>query len=101
MSTAGWVFMVGLRVVDLGALVLWLVWFFKLRDDTDEDDGRWGDGGAPGPEGPNTPPRPRDGIPLPDAGPWPVRVRDHASPRPASRTARREHVPRPRPRTPA
>ena len=37
MSTQGWIFMVGLRVFDLGALVAWLVWFYRLRDD---DDGR-------------------------------------------------------------
>ena len=29
--------MVGLRVFDVGALVVWLVWFFRLRDDDDDD----------------------------------------------------------------
>ena len=32
-STEGWIFMVGFRVFDVGLLVLWLVWFFRLRDD--------------------------------------------------------------------
>ena len=43
MSLEGWIFMVGLRVFDVGALVVWLVWFFRLRDDDDDDgddDGR-------------------------------------------------------------
>ena len=30
--------MVGLRVFDVGALIVWLVWFFRLRDDDDDDD---------------------------------------------------------------
>ena len=38
--------MVGLRVFDIGALVVWLVWFFKLRDDEDDEGG--GGGGGPG-----------------------------------------------------
>ena len=61
--------MVGLRVFDIGALIVWLVWFFKLRDD-DDDDGGGGGGRGPdrGPDG---------GPPLPDAGPWPRRRRDH------------------------
>ncbi len=67
--------MVGLRVFDVGALIVWLVWFFRLRDDDgdDGDDGRGGPGepDEPGPKG--SPP----GLPLPDAKPWPVRRRDH------------------------
>ncbi|HWH44670.1 MAG TPA: hypothetical protein VNT32_08055 [Thermoleophilaceae bacterium] len=49
MSTEGWVFMVGFRIFDVGLLVLWLVWFFRLRDDGDDrpDDGGPG-GGGPG-----------------------------------------------------
>ena len=38
--------MVGLRVFDIGALVVWLVWFFKLRDDEDDEGG--GGPGGPG-----------------------------------------------------
>ena len=78
MTLQGWIFMVGLRVFDVGALIVWLVWFFRLRDD-DDDDGR-NDG--PGGGSDDTPPRPPgpggDGIPLPDAAPWPHRRRDHA-----------------------
>jgi hypothetical protein len=69
--------MVGLRVFDIGALIVWLVWFFRLRDDDDGDDdfGR-GDGGAPEPEPEPTGPGGLR-LPLPDAQPWPVRRRDH------------------------
>ena len=47
--------MVGLRVLDVGLLVIWLVWFFRLRNDDDspEDEGGGGGGGpqiGPGPE---------------------------------------------------
>ena len=35
--------MVGFRVFDVGLLVVWLVWFFRLRDDgpepPEDDDG--------------------------------------------------------------
>src|SRR4051794_9695401 len=58
--------MVGLRVFDIGALVVWLVWFFKLRDDEDDEGGGGPGGGGGGPDG---------GPPLPDAGPWPRRRR--------------------------
>jgi hypothetical protein len=56
-STEGWIFMVGFRLFDVGLLVLWLVWFFRLRDDGDDgpdDDGPGGggsDGPPPGPGG--------------------------------------------------
>ena len=72
--------MVGFRVFDVGLLVVWLIWFFRLRDD--DDDSRGDDGG--GGEGPG--PRPgRDGpggggIKLP-LGAWTLgrgRVRDHS-----------------------
>ena len=68
--------MVGLRVFDVGALVVWLVWFFRLRDDDDDDgdDFRRGEEEPPQPE-PSGPPGLR--IPLPDAAPWPARRRDH------------------------
>ena len=80
MTTEGWIFMVGFRVFDVGLLVVWLIWFFRLRDD--DDDSRGDDGG--GGEGPG--PRPgRDGpggggIKLP-LGSWNLgrgRVRDHS-----------------------
>ena len=31
--------MVGLRVFDIGALIVWLIWFFRLRDDDDDAGG--------------------------------------------------------------
>ena len=49
MTLTGWIFMVGLRVFDIGALVVWLVWFFRQRDDED-DEGGGGSGGAGGPD---------------------------------------------------
>jgi hypothetical protein len=73
----GWIFMVGLRVFDVGALIVWLVWFFRLRDDDDDaDEGRGGGGNAPEPDNPKGP---SGGLrlPLPNADPWPVRRRDH------------------------
>ena len=69
--------MVGLRVFDVGALIVWLVWFFRLRDDDDDDgdDFRGGEGDAPDPTPGGSPPGLR--LPLPDAAPWPQRRRDH------------------------
>jgi hypothetical protein len=90
----GWIFMVGLRVFDLGALIVWLVWFFRLRDDDDDD----GDGGGPGGgrAEPEPPDAPRGGLelPRPDADPWPTRRRDHAGDRPAATPPARD-VPQP------
>ena len=62
--------MVGLRVFDIGALVVWLVWFFRLRDDDDDADGGHGGGGS-APE-PNSPSGPSGGLrlPLDDSKPW-------------------------------
>src|SRR3954452_19686208 len=101
MSLEGWIFMVGLRVFDVGGLIVWLVWFFKLREEDDDadDDGPGGSGppepdmpppdpGGPGGRGrprPDLPPPARGGlplpIPLPDAAPWPHRRRDHGGDR--------------------
>jgi hypothetical protein len=93
----GWIFMVGLRVFDIGALIVWLVWFFRLRDDDDDsDDGRGGGGNAPEPEQPSGP---SGGLrlPLPDAAPCPSRRRDHGGDlRPSPATSRRG-VPEPVP----
>jgi hypothetical protein len=78
MTLQGWIFMVGLRVFDVGALIVWLVWFFRLRDDDDEDGRNDGPGGGSDDDTPPRPPAPGgDGIPLPDAAPWPHRRRDH------------------------
>jgi hypothetical protein len=82
-TTEGWIFMVGFRVFDVGLLVAWLIWFFRLRDDGDDSPGEDGGGG----EGPG--PRPdRDGpggdgirLPLGRWRPGSSRDRDHGPPR--------------------
>jgi hypothetical protein len=80
-TTEGWIFMVGFRVFDVGLLIVWLVWFFRLRDDGDDshgDDGPGGGGPDRGPEG-----GPGGGglrIPLGRADPG-RRIRDHGRPR--------------------
>lgn len=110
-TTEGWIFVVGFRVFDVGLLVLWLVWFFRLRDD-DDDTGGDDDAGGGGPdtggpggdtggggglrkrrlpggrrlrdgEPPRALPRQRGGQPL--RGPLPARVRQPAPPVPARR----------------
>jgi hypothetical protein len=93
----GWIFMVGLRVFDIGALIVWLVWFFRLRDDDDgDDDFRRGDGDTPEPE--PTPTGPGGlRLPLPDAEPWPGRRRDHGGDRDPIPQTRRRGVPEPMP----
>ncbi len=100
MTLEGWIFMVGLRVFDLGALIVWLVWFFRLREDGgDDDDWRRGDDEPVEPDPPDGP----GGLdlPLPDAAPWHARRRDHSGDRrPAPATPRRT-APEPAPqRTP-
>jgi hypothetical protein len=82
MTTEGWIFMVGFRVFDVGLLIVWLIWFFRLRDDGDDshgDDGGGGEGPGPRPghDGPGG-----DGLRLP-LGRWhpgPRRVRDDSRP---------------------
>jgi hypothetical protein len=93
-TTEGWIFMVGFRVFDVGLLILWLVWFFRMRDDDDstDDDG-------PGGGGPDTPPDRGPGggglrLPLGFARPG-GRVRDHRSR--LERPPRRGTEPLPRP----
>jgi hypothetical protein len=51
-TTEGWIFMVGFRIFDVGLLIVWLVWFFRLRDDDDstDDDGPGGGGRGPEPD---------------------------------------------------
>src|SRR3954464_12620138 len=102
--------MVGLRVFDIGALVVWLVWFFRLRDDDDDDgdDFRRGKDDGREPEEPCGPGGLK--LPLPDAQPWQSRAPDRraagatAPPRPPRRPSRRprHHAPaEAAPRTPA
>ena len=108
MSTESWIFMVGFRVFDVGLLVVWLIWFFRLRDDGGEDppdEGGGGGGGSRGPERPAGGPgggglslrpgrfapggRARDGHrspwspnrrPAPPRSPLPARVRSPGAP---------------------
>lgn len=100
MSTSGWIFMIGFRVLDVGLLVAWLVWFFRLRDDDDSDGG----GGGPGGGGPDPEPTPDPpsggGLALP-LGRWRTggqRVRDHGKPH--RRVPRRGSEPLPAPSPP-
>jgi hypothetical protein len=93
MSPEGWIFLVGFRVFDVGLLVVWLIWFYRLRDDGDEepdDDGGGGGGGNTRPGGPHRGPGGGGGLRLP-LGRVPVgdRVRDgHRRPhRPRRRIA--------------
>jgi hypothetical protein len=95
-TTEGWIFMVGFRVFDVGLLILWLVWFFRLRDDDDstDDDG-------PGGGGPDTPPDNGPGgggirLPLGWARPG-GRQRDHRSRRARKPRRGRETLPQPSP----
>ncbi|MEA2349225.1 MAG: hypothetical protein QOG86_166 [Thermoleophilaceae bacterium] len=87
--------MVGFRVFDVGLLIVWLVWFFRLRDDDDssEDEGPGGGGGPP-----LSPDRGPGGggmrLPLGRARQAGLRMRDH--PRPGTTPRRRgaETLPR-------
>ena len=100
--------MVGFRVFDVGLLVVWLIWFFRLRDDGGEeppDEGGDGGGGSRGPERPaggpgggglplkpgrlpaggrkrdgHRPARPPHRRPAPARGPLPARVRSPGVP---------------------
>jgi hypothetical protein len=93
----GWIFMVGLRVFDVGALVVWLIWFFRLRDDDDDDgeDFRRGDGDPGEPDSPKGPGGLK--LPLPDAAPWHARRRDHAGDRHVAPEPARRRAPEPVP----
>jgi hypothetical protein len=81
--------MVGFRVFDVGLLILWLVWFFRLRDDGEDPPGEDGGGGegprpSPGSDGPG------GGfmrLPLGRVRSGGPRVRDHSplKPRPRRR----------------
>ena len=81
MSTEMWILMVGLRVVDLGALAVWLLWFHR-QTSTDDEGSDGGDFVRSTDPMPDEPPAPTGGddldLPLPDALPWPSRRRDHS-----------------------
>lgn len=89
--------MIGLRVFDVGALVVWLVWFFRLRDDDDDsDDFRGGGGNAPEPKRPKGPSGGLE-LPLADSRPWSARRRDHGGDLRPAPPSRRRGVPEPVP----
>jgi hypothetical protein len=91
--------MVGFRVFDVGLLVLWLVWFFRLRDDDagQNDDGNDDDGGGP----PVHPPDPSGGgglgLVLPGTLRAGRRLRDHSRAPASSRRRGGEPIVRPQP----
>jgi hypothetical protein len=96
-TTEGWIFMVGFRIFDVGLLIVWLVWFFRLRDDDDstDDDGPGGGGHDPGPgKGPGG-----GGLGRPlgrlQQGTW--RIRGHRIPGRPSRVRGPERLPAPSP----
>jgi len=97
-SAEGWIFMVGFRVLDVGALIVFLVWFFHQRFDSDDppdDDG-------PGGGGPDRGPRDDPGgggleRPLGRARPGRRRLRTHRGKRPSVRRRGGESMPMPHP----
>lgn len=98
--------MVGLRVFDVGALIVWMVWFFKLKDDGDDPSDDGDDFRRHGGDEPTEPQPPVGGpgldLPKLDAEPWPTRRRDHGGDRaPATAPLRRTPQPVRREREPA
>lgn len=89
--------MVGFRVFDVGLLIVWLVWFFRLRDDDDAQDDDGPGGGGPDPSR-NDGPGGGGGLRLPlgraRGGP---RTRDHRGARPLPRRRGAEPLPNPLP----
>ena len=99
MTTEGWIFMVGFRVFDVGLLIVWLIWFFRLRDDGEDEPGDEGGGEGPGPRtGPESPGGGGLRLPLGRARPRRERIRDHSPPRsPRRRRGPEQLLPRPLP----
>jgi hypothetical protein len=91
-STQAWIFLVGLRVFDLGGMIVWLVWFLRRgggNDSHEDEEGGGGGGGTRPPAGPS-PGGPGLDLPIAASDPWPTRLRDHGSrrrPVPARRPA--------------
>lgn len=113
MTTEGWILMVGLRVFDVGGLIIWLIWFFKLRDHDSDEPGEPDEGGGDfryrwGPDPDDPGPLPAAGppdlvLPRPDAESWPSRRRDHDGDRAPATLPSRPYRPHrvPERRTPA
>ena len=90
MSPEGWIFVFGFRLLDVGLLVIWLIWFFRLRDDGQDPPDEGGGGGEGGPE-PKRPAGPGGGdLPLPvgRVSPGDRRTRDGHRPSRAPRHRR-------------
>ena len=99
MSAEGWIFVVGFRIFDVGLLVIWLVWFYRLRDD---DAGPNDEGGDDGGGPPVHPPEPSGGgglgLLLPGTMRAGRRLRDHSHPpKPGRGRSRGEPLRRPQP----
>src|SRR5437588_13007623 len=85
--------MVGFRVFDVGLLIVWLVWFFRLRDDDDSTEDEGPGGGGPGPR-PERGPGPGGlRLPLGRARQAASRLRDHVQPGDAPRRRGAEPAP--------
>jgi hypothetical protein len=91
--------MVGFRVFDVGLLVAWLIWFFRLRDDGADgeppDEGGGGGGGDGRGRGPRRGPG-GGGLRLP-TGLWPSGWRRRDNHRPSTHRPRRPGRPVPQP----
>ncbi len=85
--------MVGFRVFDVGLLIVWLVWFFRMRDDeVDPPADGGGGGGSPKPKAPRLGPG-GGGLRLP-LGRWPMgRSRPRDGRKPSRSPERRRHAP--------
>lgn len=98
MSAEGWIFVVGFRIFDVGLLVIWLVWFLRLRDD---DAGPSDEGGDDGGGPPVHPPDPSGGGGLGLLVPGTLRaerrLRDHSRAPKPSGPRRGEPLRRPQP----
>jgi hypothetical protein len=97
-SAEGWIFVVGFRIFDVGLLLIWLIWFFRLRDD---DAGPNDEGGDDGGGPPVHPPEPSGGgglgLMLPGTLQTGRRLRDHSRPPKPSGRSRGEPLRRPQP----
>ncbi len=90
--------MVGFRVIDVGALIVFLVWFFRQRfdaDDPPEDDGPGGGGPPPDPD--RGPGGGGHVLPLDRVESGRRRVRSHGLREGWVRRRGGEPIPRPRP----
>ncbi len=84
MSLAGWIFLVGMRVFDLGGMIVWLVWYFRQREDDDWPE--WEDWDRdPPPDRPDPPDPGGSGLPCRCLTPAPGPAASATTPRRARR----------------